>query len=101
MLNDALEKSFKVLQTIWIFMLVSVGIYVIICNLLEGKLEVMNENSSMPVELIRNILLGISIAELLGVKFLKKKAHGSKAGHDQGRGRSEVYGSINNIFCNM
>ncbi len=80
MLNDAMEKSFKVLQMIWIFMLCSVMVYVVICNLLQGKLEIMNGDSAIPVELIRNILLGISVIELLGLKFLRSKLLSLKPG---------------------
>ncbi len=79
MLNDAMEKSFKVLQMIWIFMLCSVIVYVLVCNMLEGKLEI-NEDSSIPVELLRNILLGISVMELLGLKFLRAKLMEVKPG---------------------
>lgn len=65
------RKSYKTLMLIWWAMLTSLIIYLIVCRVVGD--QVRPETVSVPLDLMRNILLAVSIAELAAVGFFRRR----------------------------
>lgn len=69
--TETLQKQFKVLQIIWVAMLMSLGVYLAICHLAGDSIR-QGVSGSMPLDMIRNVLFGVSVAELMVVQYIRK-----------------------------
>ncbi|SLM32411.1 conserved membrane hypothetical protein [Desulfamplus magnetovallimortis] len=65
-----LEQGWKTIIIIWMAMLASLGIYLIVFNLAEIRLN-MYFDASLPLDTIRYALYGVSVATLVGVFYLR------------------------------
>ena len=68
--KETIEKGFLLNLIIWGAMLASLFIYIIICHV-AGDLIRETPNPEFPIALVRNILFGISAAELLLAYYLR------------------------------
>ncbi|MFC1839610.1 hypothetical protein ACFL1N_08520 [Thermodesulfobacteriota bacterium] len=69
--KQTVESKLLVMWIIWGAMVVSLGVYIAICVLIGDKVrQTMGEG--FPLVLIRNILFGISIVELIATHFIRK-----------------------------
>lgn len=69
--KQAVESRLLVMWIIWGAMVVSLGVYIAICVLVGDKVrQTMGEG--FPLALLRNILFGISIVELIATHFIRK-----------------------------
>lgn len=65
------RKSYQLLMFIWWAMLVSLGIYLAVCRIADVRIR--PETTAMPLELIRNILLAVSVMELAAAGFFMRR----------------------------
>ena len=70
--REKLEKGMMVLWIIWGAMLVSLGIYILVCYFLGQQYEpAVSEN--FPFDMMKNILYVISLATFILIHFLRKQ----------------------------
>lgn len=73
------EKSLQALWVIWAAMLGSLFIYVFICHQWEDEIR-RAASPNLPLDLIRNILYGLSIFILILTHFLRKRILAGRLG---------------------
>ena len=70
--TDMLQKQFNIVRIIWLAMLVSLAIYLVISQLAADAVR-QTASDDIPLDLMRRILIGISVAELLFIDFFRKR----------------------------
>jgi hypothetical protein len=70
--TETLQKQFNIIRIIWLAMLVSLAIYLVICQL-AGDAVRQGVGNDIPLDLMRSILIAISVAELLLIDFFRKR----------------------------
>ena len=70
--SESFEKGMMVTRIIWAGIFVCLFIYVIVCHAAAGG-DFRNEISDVPLELMRNILFGVSIIVLSLAYFIRRR----------------------------
>ena len=69
--KEAINKGMLTLWVIWTAMLGSLLIYILVCHQLgEGFMG--NERTEIPIDLLRKILFGVAVAELIITYYLRR-----------------------------
>jgi len=76
------QKPLQILWIIWVAMLGTLFIYVLICHLLDAEMRP-SMGPNFPLDLIRNILYGVSFFILILTRFIRKRI---LAGRPEGLG---------------
>lgn len=66
-----LNTGWKIILLVWGSILISLGIYLFVCIMIEKDLQ-KTVGSDFPLETFKYILLGISFFTLIAVRFLRK-----------------------------
>ncbi len=69
-----LEKVWMVSRIVWAALLGTLGVYLLVAEILEDKLTPVK---NIPFELLKNILFGISVAVFIAAFFIRKSIIGS------------------------
>ena len=67
---DQIDKGWAKIMIIWIALLSSLGIYLVVCTVIENQIPVSMEGA--PLERFKYILFGISALTLVGAYFFRK-----------------------------
>ncbi len=67
---DQIDKGWAKIMIIWIALLSSLGIYLVVCQVIGNKISVSMEGA--PLERFKYALFGISAMTLLGAYFFRK-----------------------------
>ena len=70
--TETLQKHFKVIRIIWIAMLASLAVYLVVCQLAGDAIR-QGVGNDVPLDLMRRILIGIAVAELLLIDVIRKR----------------------------
>lgn len=72
--RERFNRRFLQLWIIWSGMISSLVIYVIICHLLEDQIRAAVMPEGFSLDMLRNILIGLSAAELVLIGYLRRRA---------------------------
>lgn len=70
--SNTFRNQYKIIQIIWLAMLASLAVYAAVSHLAGNSIR-QDFGEGIPLDLIRNVLIGISAAELALVHLIKKK----------------------------
>ncbi len=70
--RDNLHRQYRTIQIIWAAMLSSLAIYAAVCHLAGDSLK-QGIGEGIPLDLIRNILIGVSVSELFAIQLIRKQ----------------------------
>lgn len=72
--HERFNRQFLQLWIIWSGMISSLVIYVVICHLLEDQIPGTVIPEGFPLDMLRNIMIGLSAAELVLIGYLRRRA---------------------------
>lgn len=78
--TESFEKGMLVTRIIWAAIFGSLFVYVVVCHVVAGG-SFRNEISGLPLDLIKNILFGVSIIVLFLAYFIRRRIVSVKKGN--------------------
>ncbi|MGE0085028.1 MAG: hypothetical protein AB7S75_11475 [Desulfococcaceae bacterium] len=80
--SDTLRNQYRTIHILWLAMLASLAVYAAVCHLAGDSIR-QGIGEGIPLDLIRNILIGISAAELAAIQLIRKKILTIQKGMEQ------------------